>query len=158
MSMPRVIKHKASLKSPDLNNMIAPFSKSGLRVSRFRDSCCRVSRSLQPTETRNAELPKSLAASSSTAVSCFMTLGILEQRTPTSCLRKYRNVEPRCVQQKTGFQRNFSPIRSFGLRDFANPDARLPALQPPKPRNGQWVLTLPGNEYVPPVFSTVLGL
>jgi hypothetical protein len=110
---------------------------------------------LQPTETRNAETSKYLAASSSTPISCFMTLRIPEKGTPIPFLLKCWNVQSRCVQQRLASNRTF---RRFGVSDFANPDARLTTLLPPKPQNGQWVLKLPGNEYMPPVSSTILGL
>jgi hypothetical protein len=51
MSMPHVINHKAPLKSPDLSK-IAPFAEPGLRVSRFRDPCCREFLSLQPPKPK----------------------------------------------------------------------------------------------------------
>jgi hypothetical protein len=46
---------------------------------------------------------------------------------------------PKCRNSDTSStrvpQRNFPPFWSFGLRDFANPDAKLSVLQPMKPPN-----------------------
>jgi hypothetical protein len=51
--------------------------------------------------------------------------------------KKFRNAKPRRVQQRLASQRDFSPIQSFRLRNFANLDARLPMIPPSKPQNGQ---------------------
>jgi hypothetical protein len=54
---------------------------------------------------------------------------------------------PKCQNSDTSSmrvpQRNFPPFWSFGLRDFANPDAKLSVLQPTKPRNTEFRCTSP---------------
>jgi hypothetical protein len=114
MSMPHVIKHKASLKSPDLNNMITPFSKSGFWVLRFRDSCCRVSClfNLRNPKCRNTEIfgrpPPQLYHVS--------RLREFQNKEPQPLV--FENTEMRTPMRSTkaGFQQDFSSFQSFGLR------------------------------------------
>jgi hypothetical protein len=112
-SMPHVIKHKASPKYPDLNE-IAPFIEPGLQVSRFWIFVVEFL-ALQPTETQNAKHQN-----------------LWPRPPPQLCrvlqLQKLRNKEPRpLVFENTemlnpdAFSKGWLPnetFHRFGVSDF----------------------------------------
>jgi hypothetical protein len=122
--------------------MIAPFAESGFRVSRYRDSCCRVSclYNLRNLKCRIAEIFGHVLLHSCVAFRDFRNSGI---KNPDLLSSKLPKCQTSICSAKVGspmvMNGTLSPIQSFGLRDFANPDARLldsPTFETPKRSTG----------------------
>jgi hypothetical protein len=108
--------------------MIVPFSESGFRVSRYRDSCCRVSClfNLRNLKCRIAEIFGRVLLHNCVAFHDFGNSGAKDPDSLSSKTPKCR-IPIRSAKAGSPMVMNetLSPIQSFGLRDFVNPDARL---------------------------------
>jgi hypothetical protein len=135
--------------------MIAPFAESGFRVSRYRDSCCRVSClfNLRNPKCRIAEIFGRVLLHSCVAFRDFGNSGVKNPDLLSSKLPKCRTP---MRSAKAGSPTKLFVDSEFRTSRFRESGYKTPGSSTFKTRNGQRGLTPPIDENTPPVFPTVL--